>query len=214
MKNEVFNIAEQNAKCIKTVCDAVFDLIYQKPEKEQFEYFYAFMDEVNLLDLKILDGEAFFDKDYDPVVYAEASGLKDRLISNLIHTGKTKKEFYSALWDKMNDVDLVATEDMRRLFFRCLWSDKRIPYFYMENVCSMDNDEYSARTKEIKSILDEALFITSVRWEQRTQKVSQLMRLAEQIDDLRTRTVFWAVAIGFIEMNCKNKTDEKDKRQG
>ena len=62
----------------------------------------------------------------------------------------------------------------------------------------MDNDEYRERIQKLAPELKKASFIIYSGLQQKTQRASLLMALADKIEDDRQRVVFWSCVISKI----------------
>ena len=62
----------------------------------------------------------------------------------------------------------------------------------------MENDEFERINSELSEAIKKARFIVYVGIQQRTQRASLLMDLAEEIQDPRQRSVFWSVVFSML----------------
>ena len=73
----------------------------------------------------------------------------------------------------------------------------------------MDNDEYRERIQKLAPELKKASFIIYSGLQQKTQRASLLMSLADKIEDDRQRAVFWSCVISKITEREARKEAER-----
>lgn len=202
IKQELLKVIKDYKSSLTCTINAIYDFIYAQEEENRFQYFSIFMDEIDIQDIEFDEASSEeIDQPENTENQSEIIQLKNTILSNNIYSGKEKNEFYQELWNKMNDASLIRDDEMRKLFLKYLWIDRRIPYYKLGEGCLMEDDEFAYRVEQIRDLLKQALFITGIKWSQKTERASHLIKLADQINDDRTRAVFWGIAIGFIEIN-------------
>ena len=108
---------------------------------------------------------------------------------------------------------MFPDEDEQIYFLFCLCKSNLIPYFQLDDGISMENDEYRDRLKKMSVLLKKADYIMYAPLEQKTQRASLLMDLAQQITDQRDKTVFWAYTLTAMPLKLpKDLVDELFER--
>lgn len=193
---QLLNIVQENTVDSWSVCSAVWSYILEKEEIERERYFHCFLSDIDLYDI---------DFDIDPErtlkdkkeTYKGIDNLEKHIVGTLVRSNLPEEDFYRGIWEKINDPILFSTESTQIAFLLSLWNDSRIPYFQLEKGCSMDNEEYRAISKTISPKIKKARFILCTSIEQKTQRASLLMKVADSIVDERERTVFWAKVLSY-----------------
>lgn len=191
--NQLCALINDNVSSVWACCSAVWEYIESQPAENQEEIFNIFLNEIDLYDFKFSAPPS--------VDFEEKSGFRDakeieqRIIKTLVSENNTEEAFYHTLWEKINDPYLFETSNEQTAFLCALWSDPRIPYFQLEEGSRMDNDEYQAISLKLKPLLKKANYILNTTIEQKTQRASLLMAIADSIDNEREKTVFWAKII-------------------
>ncbi|MDO4413650.1 MAG: hypothetical protein Q4C20_01090 [Erysipelotrichaceae bacterium] len=177
----------------------IIDHIHSCFIKDQQNIFALFLKGIDASDLDLSQLDDHFNlSDENYFKFTEAGKITRRILRNLISTNVDEDEFYEKLWNKFNDTDLFPDDDERKAFLLTLWFDVRIPYYQLEESCSMEDDEYEKSLWELSPELKKARFIIYSEFEQKTQRTSLLMALADTIKDYRLRVVFWSRVISLI----------------
>ena len=80
-----------------------------------------------------------------------------------------------------------------------IWSDARIPYFWVKDGLKMSNEEFIAIIERKKELLQEANFVLNCKYEQRTETGSLLLDILERCDDDKEKAVVMAGILDFLE---------------
>lgn len=196
--DELKRTLNENNSNVIVACDAVLGLILSKCEEEQKTYFETFLKELSVSDIETDDFEEFFSLVQDGNILPkqnEVDQLGARIIGNLIKKNVSEREFYNDLWNRLMDDILSEDRESKTILLVRFWLDPRTPYYQLSESCIMDNDEYHLILNTIETQLKKARFIIHAGLPQKTQKASLLMDLADEIEDYRTRAVFWTVAL-------------------
>lgn len=176
---------------VEDTCTAVWGLIQRQADSDKEQYFRCFLNEIDLLDftfendieVAITNKESLFDK---------INNLEKQIVGTLTKENPTEELFYHSVWEKINDPLLFSDNPSQIAFLMSLWTDPRIPYFHLEAGCSMENEEYQKISRSISQQIKKARFILCTSIQQKTQRASLIMSIADSILDEREKTVFWA----------------------
>lgn len=199
---ELMSIVKHNRANIREVCEEVWTLVNKKQGSEQEFYFTAFLRDVDLYDVD-LDDDVQVNFEEADSNFSKVKDLEKRIVGSLVNGNPSEESFYSQLWNKINDDLLFPDYSSQVSFLTCLWSDARIPYFQLDKGCLMENEEYQAILEELSPYIKKANFIMSTNLQQRTQRASLIMKIAEEIGDDRKKTVFWAFILSHASVQIK-----------
>ena len=197
MYDDLISAIQDNRGNLWSACSAVWSLILDKDEEERERYFTFFLRDIDLYDMDI-DDESHEKLEELQNGFLKVKDLEKRIIKSLVSKNPTEESFYRQLWEKINDSLLFPNPVSQISFLSCLWSDTRIPYFQLEEGLFMDNERYQAILEELSPYIKKANFIVSTDLQQRTQRASLLMKIAEEIKDKEKVTVFWAYILSRV----------------
>lgn len=192
--HELLDVVLLHKSDIGTVCKAVWEYILEKGPEQQKNTFVCFLQEVDFFDVD-LDDETPIDFEKAEPEIKNIYNIEKRIVEVLAENRPTEEVFYHSLWEKINDTILFPDIESQVTFLTSLWTDTRIPYYQLEDGCSMSNDEYQTIMLELRPLLKKANFIIDATFQQRTQRASLLLNLADTIEDKNKRIVFWAYII-------------------
>lgn len=191
--DQLFALVEDNASSVWECCSVVWEYIEAQPADDREAIFYFFLNDIDLSDFEISNPPSIdFEEKSE---FRDIREIEQRIIKALVSENNTEEAFYHKLWEKINDPYLFETAKEQAAFLCVLWLDSRIPYFQLEEGSRMDNDEYQAISQKLKPLLKKANYILNTTIEQKTQRASLLMAIADNIVDEREKTVFWAKII-------------------
>lgn len=210
-KGNLWNLSEQ-----------IIDYIYREDDDMQEQVFTMLLEYVDIseFDLPEMDDHITLTEEQFQE-FRDVSKTAERILLNLINSNTSESEFYKKLWKKFNDKDLFTNSDDRTALLLSLWLDVRIPYFQLSEGCSMENDEFREYLNQLSSEIRKARFIIYKKMQQRTQRISLLMELAESITDKTKRIVFWTYVTSlltqkettFISRRSSEKKTEKEDNE-
>ena len=201
---ELVSVVHHNPTNIREICEEVWSFIKEKQESDQERYFTVFLRDIDLYDVEIVDDDKLGFEEDDPD-YSKVKDLERRIVGSLVDGNPSEEDFYSQIWAKISD-SLLFPDNMSQVFFlTCLWYDSRIPYFQLDEGCLMENEEYQAILEELAPHIKKANFIMSTNLQQRTQRASLLMKIADNIDDNKKKTVFWAFILSRASTKIKRE---------
>lgn len=130
----------------------------------------------------------------------EYEDLIDGLLNKLVSRHYEKEKFYNDLWDSVVGSDLLFDEKQTKIYaLGRIWSDPRIPYFQVEAGIKMSNEEFIGIIEKKKELLQEASFILSCKYEQRTEASSVLLGVLDRCENDKEKAVVMAKIIDYIE---------------
>ena len=195
MRDELLKTVQAHHDTIWNTCTEVWNYISAQKSECREKYFCVFLSQVNLEDIENIDIDHYFTKEAISLISNDIFQLENRIMENLIQQKMTEDEFYQNLWGKICDSTLLPNKKAQTAFLACLWLDFRIPYYQVGQGCRMESEEFVRLRDQILPAIKKANFILSIPMEQKTQRASLLMELADGIKDERERTVFWAFVI-------------------
>lgn len=207
--NELLYVAKAHAKTIWDTCSSIWEFISEKPENEQELYFSLFLSQLDFEDIEIKDYKEYLDGALSNIT-PDIDRLEKRIVSNMVQQNIPEDRFYQNLWYKICDTTLLLEQSAQIAFLARLWLDLRVPYYQIDEGCTMENEEFSSIRKKISPLLKKAYFILAIPFRQRTQRASLLISLADEIENEREKVVFWANVIAQLTAGVNHqKTDDK-----
>lgn len=201
-------VAEQHKRSPWELCQGVWKLMQQQSEAERERYFRVFLQEIDLSVLEESGDGNLPQPDED--CFTEADAIADKVLKNLLLKNPQEADFYHTLWEKFCDSLLFSDEAHQIAFLMRLWMDLRIPYFHRDSMgLKMDDAEFQAIFEKILPVLKKAQFLLVVRFEQKTQRTSLLIELANSLASDAERAVFWAFVISRITLS-ERRIAERD----
>lgn len=213
--NALIEIINREISDLWLLSSSILDYIYSRNADEQLNTFTSFLKDIDFNDFDIPELDEYLNLSSENYVkFTDISKTTSRILQNLINSNVTEAEFYSKLWNKLNDSDLFPTNKDKIAFLLSLWLDMRIPYYSLVQGCSMEIDEYLEAIKKISPALKKARFIICTKFGQRMQRASLLMDLAESIEDYRLRVVFWTQSILLLtKLESEFDNSDDDEKQ-
>lgn len=205
--SEYSQLLSEPSENYEAICRAIWGFIMSREEEEREQYFTVLLSKIDLSTI-VEETELFED-----LPLQQNNGLIQNIIGNLAKQNMSEESFYHKLWEKIQDNILFPDEDEQIYFLFCLCKSNLIPYFQLDDGISMENDEYRDRLKKMSVLLKKADYIMYAPLEQKTQRASLLMDLAQQITDQRDKTVFWAYTLTAMPLKLpKDLVDELFER--
>lgn len=205
--SEYSKLLSEPSENYEAFCRAIWGFIMSREEEEREQYFTVLLSKIDLSTI-VEETELFED-----LPLQQNNGLIQNIIGNLAKQNMSEESFYHKLWEKIQDNILFPDEDEQIYFLSCLCKSNLIPYFQLDDGISMENDEYRDRLKKMNALLKKADYIMYAPLEQKTQRASLLMDLAQQITDQRDKTVFWAYTLTAMPLKMpKDLVDELFER--
>lgn len=208
------DIVEQNKTCLYEICKCSMKLLEENAEtaREGFQYFLTRISPPRYSSDDIPD-ELFEvnEEEIDPFTQKRIREMESQIIRELIFQDVTEETFYTEIWKRVSDKLLVSDSYQRAFFLRLMWLDSRIPYYRLGLGMIMDEEKYQECVKQLEVPYRKMQFVMNAGYPRRTQKVSILMKIAEEIQDPEQRIVFWALTLGKLEkriVDLKKRVNE------
>ena len=208
IKAELQKIKPGSENPIYNVCKEIWEFIQKHPKEQQGSYFSAFLSDI-YFDTFLIELSHSSSDELKCELPKDIPQLANRIIDNLVQKRLPEEDFYHALYEKMLDSSFLPDLNAQVSFLTSLWISPRIPYYQVEQGCTMDDDQFASINQRIEPYLRKAFFILSINIKQRTQRASLLMQLADQIKNEEERVVFWAV----IMANIRGKSERRDTEE-
>lgn len=199
---EFSNIIKHNRRCLYEICKLCTKLLEKNIEtaQEGFQYFLMQVplprynpDEVP---------EELFNVEEDEIDLPTQKRIREmesQIVKGLIFQDVSEEVFYEEIWKRISDTLLVSDSYQKSFFLLHMWLDPRVPYYRLGLGVTMDKETYKECVQQVKLSYKKMLFAMSAGYPQKTQKVSILMKIAEEIPSQEQRIVFWALTLGRLE---------------
>ena len=125
--------------------------------------------------------------------------MERQLVKELIFKDVSEDEFYDEIWKRVSDTLLVSDIYQKSFFLYQMWLDPRIPYFQLGLGVDMDGETYKNYVHQLQLPFKKATFVMNAGYPKRTQKVSVLLKIADDITDPNERIVFWSLTMSILE---------------
>lgn len=177
----------------------VYDLIMESQfPKMSLMYFLENADYIDSSEEK--EVEAYFTAQQLKSLEKQYSDLVDAIINKLTLCHYKKEKFYEEVWEKVLNSDMLFDSKNVKIYaLGRIWSDARIPYFWVKDGLKMSNEEFIAIIERKKELLQEANFILNCKYEQKTETGSLLLNILERCDDNKEKAVVMAGILDFLE---------------
>lgn len=188
-------IVEQNKLCLYEICKLCMSLLEENPgtAQEGFEYFLTKISLPRYSPEEI--PEELFDvkeDEIDPPTQERIRGMESQIIKELIFQDVSAETFYMEIWKRISDKLLVSDSYQKAFFLYRMWMDPRVPYYQLGLGHVMSKETYGECVKQVMLPYRKMLFAMNAGYPRRTQRISILMQIAEEIPDYEQRLVFWA----------------------
>ena len=110
--------------------------------------------------------------------------------------------FYSKLWNEIFVLSMLPHgSEQCAVMLKLLNEDiALLPYYQATDLCSMEDDEYKNAVERIRPQIIESIHMLNRRFEQKTERASQLFRIANALPR-EDAYVYWAAIIDVMEKN-------------
>ena len=203
-------IIQNNPEDLWLLSKDVLKFIYSQDREAQLSVFSLFLKDLDITDFDFPDMNDHFNlSDINYQYFRDISRTEKRILQNLINANVSEDEFYEKLWNKLNDSDLFPNFEDKTALLLSLWLDTRIPYYQLGDSCSMENDEFKSTIDLLSPQIKKARFIVYSGKEQKTQRTSLLMDVADTITEYKEKVVFWSYIISMIAKIESRQTIEQ-----
>lgn len=199
---EFSRIIEHNKQCLYEICKLCMNLLEENAETAQ-EGFQYFLRQVSLprYNPDEIPEELFNvkEEEIDIPTQKRILEMESQIVKELIFQDVSEEVFYQEIWKRISDTLLVSDSYQKSFFLFRMWLDPRVPYYRLGLGVNMDNETYKKCVQQVKPSYEKMLFVMNAGYPQRTQKVSILMKIAEELPNQEQRIVFWALTLEKLE---------------
>lgn len=127
------------------------------------------------------------------------SEIKD-ITTKIAKENQAPDVFYSNLWkDIFVSSSFSQSSEQCAVLLRMLYNDiPLLPYYQAFDLCQMEESEFKVSLERIRSRIIESTHMLNRHFNQKTETVSQLCRIAKDLSQEDTY-VYWATMISLIE---------------
>ncbi len=215
-KTELEAIRDQHSHNLYEICEAVIEYFDQDTSNAQ-EAFRCFLTqiEIPLYDTGEIpqDFLSISEEKVDRQTCKRLREMEKALVQELIFQDAEENYFYDELWRRLSDTLLVSSSAQKAAFLNWLWLDPCIPYYQLGLGITMDEEMYSDIVEQLYPQRRKLVFVLNVGYPQRTQKVSILMKLADELSDDKQRIVFWSLVLGRLENQVQRLRTQKKRER-
>ena len=121
------------------------------------------------------------------------------MVRLLAHQDLSQKEFYNRLYDQIFLSKILPVNEETAPVFLLLLAENtpEIPYYQSSDLVTMSNDEYQSIMGDISESLYQAAHMIHRNFVSRTEEASQLLRIADGIQDRKSQIVYWSVVLSY-----------------
>lgn len=213
--NAVFSKSiEENKRCLYDICKACMNWLMEDTDtaQEGFRFFLTELQFPRYAEDEISD--ELFDVAEDEIDSDTQNRLDEmecQIVKELIFQNVSEDIFYKEVWKRLSDTLLVSDEYQRAYFLYRLWMDLRIPYYQLGLGTIIDSETYAQCVKRVEIPYKKMLFAMNAGYPKKTQKVSVIMEIADEIQGRDERIVFWSLTLGRLEkqiVKLENRIEE------
>ena len=119
----------------------------------------------------------------------------------------TEEQFYDKIYNTIFNSDLFPSDSKSQAVFLVLLTETypAIPYYRAEEVLIMPEDEYKTAVKRLEPWLTRTLHMYFRPFPSKTERVSQLYRIASEIESKEDQIVYWSVVLN-LKKELKSDT--------
>lgn len=116
-------------------------------------------------------------------------------------------EFYEKLYNSVFNSDIFGQnlEERAILLYMLRENNPLFPYFPSKDPYKMNNERFKDVQSKIYPYIVKALHILKRGYETKTEETSQLMVIADEINEYEEKVVFWSVVIELIKKNSNKE---------
>lgn len=121
------------------------------------------------------------------------------------------EEFYKNIYEQVFEGPSFPKEDAERAVLLWLLAEKipEIPYYQAVNPLKLTDEEYRAAIMRVFLQLQEASHMLNRNFGSRTEETSQLVRIADGIENETDRIVYWAALISMLVQGAAHNAGKK-----
>ena len=154
----------------------------------------------------------YFSKEEYSDTFASVQPLIKQLLGKLLKKNSEPREYCTQLWDRLTNEELFQTDLESICALLYVLFSPYTPYFQLSEPVRMDDEKYRSIGKTIELQVNKALFALNRERDQRTEIASQLLDICKSIPDEEAQIVFWAIIIGYFEVQQARLLKELNSR--
>lgn len=215
-KTDLKAICEQHPNSLYEICEAVIEYFNQHSSDAQ-EMFRCFLTQVEIPsyseDVMLQDFIAINEAKVSHETNKRLREMERTLVKELIFKDVPEDYFYDELWRRLSDTLLVSSSEQKAAFLNLLWLDPCIPYYQLGIGVQMDEEKYRDIVEQLYPQRSKIAFVMNAGYPQRTQKVSILMKMADELPSVDERIVFWSIVLGWLENRLRRSRHERKQEK-
>lgn len=121
------------------------------------------------------------------------------------------EEFYKNIYEQVFNSTLFPKEDAERAVLLWLLAERipEIPYYQAIDPLKLTNEEYREAIMRVFQELQQAAHMLNRSFGSRTEETSQLVRIADGIEDKTDQIVYWSAVISMLGRGNTLKQEKK-----
>lgn len=140
------------------------------------------------------------DAEWDFMLFEHKCGtLVEGILDNLISAGMDEDDFYSALWNEIQESRYFKQEKDKAYAMYETWTDGRIPYYKLPDGIRMENEEFGKIIAKNLSQIKKIVFILNSKYLQRTERSSLLIEILDSLETEEDKAVILAQILAVID---------------
>lgn len=174
------------------VCYRVYELITSIEGKapELLRFFY---ENSEMLDSsEAVRAESVISDEERRTLEEDYGKLINSTLEAIIRKKLTVDEFYRTLWKTIDENPIFEDEKTKAFAVYFIWIDARVPYYQLEPGMKMSNDDFFEIIRKKLDDIKKIRFILTAPMEQRTERASILLKLLNDCNDEKEKTVLMA----------------------
>mgnify|MGYP004512439813 CR=1 FL=1 len=118
-----------------------------------------------------------------------------------------EQDFYEQLYKTLFQSVIFPQDEKKQSILLCLLAENlpEIPYFHMDNLLEMSDDEYKKTTQRLKPQIDKILSILKRDFKSRTEAASQIYETISSLEDRNDKIVLLSIYTGMIQNNIQHQ---------
>ena len=139
----------------------------------------------------------------------------DDYIRMLSERNYTADEFYGILYRYVFNGELYPKETAIQSYLLYLLAERipGIPYYQTKNLLKLSNEEYKVIVNRIQPQIDKAVAMLNRHFKSKTEEVSQLYYISEDIASDEDKIVYWSVVMSIMRVIGRERAKKRDSKE-
>ena len=143
----------------------------------------------------------------------ENADLINKAIDGLINKKVETDVFYQEIWKYINEnIALPEASDKFKAYMSLIYNPKT-PYFKLPDTINISEEEYKTLIKQNLESLKKFIFINSLDYEKRTDAAYQILKLIDNCDSEKSKTVLISSILLFYEVQLEQLQRYLDEQE-